>query len=252
MRFEAVTTCSLAGWKEYGRRMVESCDRFWPSGIPLKIYSEDKLPDMTHDFPAWHAAFLAKHGKSRNATGHGNLGRRPMAYNYRFDAVRFSYKTAAVIDAAQHSQAEFLVWIDADTVTHAPVTEEFLEDLTPDSHEVISWLYRTKTYPECGFYILNLRNPRTHDLLREWQALYTEGGLFQMAEWHDSYVLQQLVRSLQCSWRSISGGAECTSHPFINGPLGAVMDHLKGPRKQTGRSAQRDLKIIRNEAYWRK
>ena len=30
-------------------------------------------------------------------------------------------------------------------------------------------------------------------------------------------------------------------HVFINSPLGTVMDHLKGPRKDTGKSSLTDL-----------
>lgn len=243
MMFEAVTTCSAEGWKAYGERMLASVERYWP--LPIRFYSEDISGALA--FPKWLDEFKAKHGGDPGKRG----SRGGRVYNYRFDAVRFAHKTAAVIDAAERSQADFLVWVDADTVTHADVTQAFLTELAPRPGEVISWLYRTKTYPECGFYILNLRCADTAVLLREWKALYTSGRVFLLPEWHDSYVLQQLVRSLKLSWHSISGGAEDTSHPFINGPLGAVMDHFKGPRKAMGRSKRTDLRQPRDEAYWK-
>ena len=67
-----------------------------------------------------------------------------------------------------------------------------------------------------------------------------------------SLVIQQLVQLAMLPTRSLSGerGAR-TGHPFINGPLGAYMDHMKGPRKQLGKSRRKDLKINRNEPYWR-
>ena len=74
-----------------------------------------------------------------------------------------------------------------------------------------------------------------------------------MAEWHDSYVIQQLVEGMGLKTKSLSGPEGFkTSHPFVNGPLGAYMDHLKGPRKAMGRSQARDLKVQRAEPYWRK
>ena len=40
-------------------------------------------------------------------------------------------------------------------------------------------------------------------------------------------------------------------HPLINGVLGTWLDHLKGDRKQTGKSNQRDLMVKRGEKYWK-
>jgi hypothetical protein len=59
------------------------------------------------------------------------------------------------------------------------------------------------------------------------------------------------VKSMGLGWKSLSGGFEASSHPFVNGPLGAYMDHLKGPRKHIGRSRPQDLQRRRGEAHWR-
>jgi len=40
-------------------------------------------------------------------------------------------------------------------------------------------------------------------------------------------------------------------HPLINTAWGAYLDHLKGNRKNTGRSNHKDLIRPRNERYWR-
>ena len=45
MRFAIVTTCHLAGWQQYGRRMVQTFDQFWPADVPLYLYAEDFEPD---------------------------------------------------------------------------------------------------------------------------------------------------------------------------------------------------------------
>jgi len=250
-QFEAVTTCSLDGWKTYGARMARAFAHYWPIEVPLTLYAEgfDPQPYTGRELPRWLADFKERHHK--NARAHGKTGYG--AYNFRFDAVRFAHKTAAVIDAAERSEHDLLIWVDADTVTHAQVTVEFLRELAPTAQHVISWLDRRAKYPECGFYILNLRNPETTALIREWKALYTSDVLFHLPEWHDSYVLETLVLKMKLARKSISGPVGyLTSHPFINGPLGAVMDHMKGDRKAKGISRASDLRAPRSEDYWKK
>jgi hypothetical protein len=40
-------------------------------------------------------------------------------------------------------------------------------------------------------------------------------------------------------------------HPLINCEWGAYIDHLKGERKGLGKSKTSDLRVNRNESYWR-
>ena len=245
----AVTTCHAAGWEQYGRRMAKTWVDNWP--VPLWVYGEGfRAADDTfvqqssdlHKVAPWLAKFKAEHPY-----------KRPGVYDYRFDAARFAHKVAAVVAAAEACLFDYLIWVDADTVTHQPVPMEFVEFLLPQGDEYIAWLDRRHKYPECGFFILNCRHPRHAALIAAFKDAYTTGSLFKMAEWHDSYVLEQLVLGMGLLTRSLSGEAGYkTSHPFINGPLGAYMDHLKGPRKNVGRSHARDIKVARTEPYWSK
>ena len=56
---------------------------------------------------------------------------------------------------------------------------------------------RDNKWPECGLYSINLRNKMGQTFLKEFQRVYDEvqDGIFQMAEWHDSFVFQE-VRKL--------------------------------------------------------
>lgn len=40
-------------------------------------------------------------------------------------------------------------------------------------------------------------------------------------------------------------------HPLINGPLGKWIDHMKGVRKEEGRSRSKDIMVNRTEDYWK-
>jgi hypothetical protein len=80
--------------------------------------------------------------------------------------------------------------------------------------------------------------------------MYAEDGLFSLAEWHDSFVLWEVVKRAGVAAKSLSGAGARTNHPLVNGPLGAWFDHLKGRRKKRGKSDRFDLKVRRAEAYW--
>lgn len=244
MKFEAVSTFNCGGLALYGRRMMESFHRNWPDTIGLTVYSEGwressgscRTTDLLQASP-WLAAFKARH--------HGQTFK-----DFRWDAVRFAHKAAAVCHAARRAEADALIWLDGDIFTHSPLALADIEDLAPKGDEWIAWLDRDRMYPECGFYMLNCRHPRHLEMIAAFEAMYREDLLFTLREWHDSYVLQQVVTQAGVGAKSLSGPGRNTSHPLVNGPLGAWFDHLKGNRKREGRSPARDLRIARTEGYW--
>jgi hypothetical protein len=255
VKFHVVTTTNAAGWEETGRRMAGSFIERWPACASLTVYAEDFEPDVpgieVRRLPAWMAEFKAAHKSvaSRNGIRAGGQ------YSYTHDAVKFAHKVAALTDFGEPLTDGVMIWLDADTFTHSDVTEDWLNGLFPAS-AYIAWLDRARSHPECGFVMFRCDHPYHARFMDRFRALYTSGDLFRLPETHDSYVLQHLVVSKVASRKipppaSLSGEARRTSHPAVNGPLGARIDHLKGPRKQEGRSRQRDIVFERNEPYWR-
>lgn len=238
MKFLAVSTFNTHGLDLYGRRMMESFRRHWPESVELRVYSEGWHGGI--DLPTasgWLAAFKARHAHRRFR-------------DFRWDAVRFAHKVAALCHAAQNTDADVLIWLDGDIYTHSDVTVADLERLAPAGNEWIAWLDRASMYPECGFYMLNCRHPRHVEMIERFEAMYSEDDLFALAEFHDSYVLQEVVKAAGVGTKSLSGSGRATSHPLVNGPVGAFCDHLKGHRKVEGRSRAGDLRTARKEAYW--
>lgn len=251
-RFTVVTTCHATGWEQYGRRMVQTFDQFWPTDAPLYLYAEDFQPDhpraIVRRLPAWLTEFKARH--ANNPRAHGFVDG---PYNYRHDCVRFAHKVAAVTDAAATLDTDILIWADADIITHGPVDPGWLTSLFP-SGIYIAWLERHGHYPECGFYMLRCGHPAHRQIMTRFQQLYQTDAVFGLTETHDSYVLQQVilkaVRQGLITTHSLSGEMRAGRHPLINGPLGTCLDHLKGARKAQGRSQPADLMQPRQEEYW--
>lgn len=237
--FQAVTTFTAAGRELYGERMTRHFREYWAWEVHLAVYSEGfnisglEAPTLENrKLPAWIEAFKDRHANSARANG-----RLRGDYDYRWDAFKFSNKSAAVLDAAMHASADVLIWLDGDVTTHAPVTLEFLESLLPPD-AAIAWLDRERLHPETGFYMLDLRHPGVAPMLAEWRRLYEADEVFKLREWHDAFVLNHLVESAGLPTASLSGEAVGTSHPLARGPLAAYFDHLKGNRKSLAHSPE--------------
>ena len=253
MRFYVVTTMNKAGWQETGRRMAESFIEKWTlDAWPLTIYAEDFEPDVpgveARKLPAWLADFKSAHRQNPERIGFPHR-----VYDYRFDAVKFAHKVAALTDFAEDFTDGVVIWLDADTFTHEDVTTEWLEGLFP-AHAYIAWLDRLNSHPECGFVMFRCSHPYHRNFMQSFRNLYTGGDLFRLRETHDSFALQHLVgvklRAGKIPAPVSLSGDPGWHHPFVSGPLGAKLDHMKGPRKQEGRSRQRDLRKPRQEPYW--
>jgi hypothetical protein len=265
-KFSVVTTFHQAGYDLYGSRMIDTFLANWPSEVSLYAYAEHcavdrKDPrltviDLLETVPAL-GAFKDRWIHDARATGRLALGpadrkgKQP-GIGFKWDAVRFSHKVYSVCDCARRTDADVLIWMDADTVCHSPLPFSTLESLIPLQADVC-FLGRQGKYTECGLYALNLRSARTQDFLERFQWVYdhAEQGIFTMSEWHDSFVFDQVRKQFDLrehDWSSHLVQGE--GHPLINSEWGAWLDHLKGKRKHQGRSAAKDLRTARQEPYW--
>lgn len=273
-RFAVVSTCHAAGYETYGREMVDTFLEHWPSDVPLMLYHEGFEPPAApgriepHDlmatcpglvsFKARHAGNPKAHGQwrpwARLRLGplHVPLPVRTRKGRFRWDAVRFAHKTYAIFDAARRTQADALIWIDADTRFFAKVALDELDALAP-THSAASCL-RRRNYSECGFVVYNLRHPETARILAEFEAMYSQDLFLAEHEFHDSYLFDVVCRRAEARGAYIHDIAEGigwrTSHVLINSRLGCFMDHMKGDRKAKGTSHAEDLIVNRTEAYW--
>ena len=245
--------------------MIETFLNTWPAEVDLIVYAEDcivtqsapnlRVLDLHRDSPElvafktkWHGVPKANGDVSADPTRNH---RKDAAKRFKWNAVRFAHKVYAIF-AAAHAATDWLLWMDADTVCHSAITMTQLNKLCPTTAD-ICFLGRNGKYSECGLYAMNLRSPGTANFLKEFQRVYddAENGIFTMKEWHDSFVFDVVRKSItlaQHDWSShlISG----EGHPLINSDWGAYLDHLKGDRKDLGRSKANDLKVKRTEAYW--
>jgi hypothetical protein len=267
-----VSTFHAPVLKLYGQRFVDSFAKNIDKDINLFLYAEDCVPkvdskniillDQKQELPKL-VAFKERWKNVPKANGvcpPDIRARRPKDWHkeFKWNAVRFANKVYAVFDAAQRCNTDWIVWLDADTFVHSPASKKDLLAFTPE-RAWMSYLGRGKKWPECGFYGINLKTKQGLEFLKEFERVYedAENGIFKMEEWHDSYVFEEVRKIIQHKYANslffnISGDLiNGEGHPFINSELGKYFDHLKGDRKELGKSSKpKDLIVKRNENYW--
>ena len=277
LKIAVVTTFHSDGLEKYAQRMINTfCDN-WPSEIVLHLYPENCNPvirDHNHvtlkRLEEVEELMAFKNTWQDVPKANGDVSADPVrslrkdaGKGFKWHAVRFAHKVYAIFDCARTTDADILIWMDADTICHSPITIQDLYRMIPADSE-LCYLGRKGKYSECGLYAMNLRSPNVQAFLKEFQRVYdqAEQGIFQLAEWHDSFVFDavrvKFPQMKQLDWaahlhdiRPTLGSSQGEGHPLINSEWGAWLDHLKGSRKKLGRSKREDLKVRRTEAYWR-
>jgi len=272
-----VTTFHKEGLDLYGQRFLYSFAKNVDQRIKMLVYAEDCNPvnpnpmqitilDAKEVLPKLNA-FKERWKNVPHANGipPEEIRRKRKDHNKKFkwDAVRFANKVYAVFDACERSK-DWCVWMDADTFVHSNWSYDEFKECLPDT-SWITYVGRGKgsqTWPECGFYGLNLNSPICKDFLEEFERVYedAENGIFLLEEWHDSYVFGDILNtckkiapnvldySAEMYLREAKTGGG--GHPLINTVLGKWIDHMKGDRKNTKKSLAKDLMVNRTEEYW--
>lgn len=268
-KIAVVTTFHDKGLKTYAQKMIDTFCQNWPKEVTLHLYPENCNPrvpdhsrivltDLSTSVPQL-SAFKDRWKSVPHANGDISkfprlAARKDSHKPFKWDAVRFAHKVYTIFHCAKNIDDDVLIWMDADTICHSPITITDLDRMIPETAD-LCYLGRDKKYTECGLYSMNLRSTATQNFLAAFQKMYdqAETGIFTLDEWHDSFVFDavrnQNLGLQQHNWSQ--GIITGEGHPLINCQWGAWLDHLKGDRKTQGRSDLRDLRVKRTEAYWK-
>jgi hypothetical protein len=251
--FEVVTSMSQSYYDKIGNVMLNSWIEKWPEDVKLRVYTEDGLKLPQHPKYEVYDVFKEEPELRKFVERHKDRPDQQNPKELHLGAVRFSYKTFSIINACLNKVADYVIWLDADTLTHTDVTIDFLESIV-DDNKYLTYLGRENNYSECGFVIYNTNHPCNDAFMSRWKMEYTHDGVFSYPQWHDSYVFDQ-IRKLFESDKLISNinltpWGKDYDHVFINSVLGEYMDHMKGPRKDTGSSNKSDLFVEKKAKYW--
>ena len=242
------TSWHPTGYKKYGKQFIEGYNNCWPQEVPLTIYAEDHKPETDNpnitildqattlpDLKAWQE----RHKDNPHAHGYNHDRSKK---SFLWDASRFANKVFALWHFAKTCGTDVFMWCDGDVRTHTPIPLDFLHSIAPNDNQLATYLGR-KTWPECGWMMFNRNHPEFNNLIEQWRWIYESDDIFKHKESHDSFIFGELMEDFKSIGVQMNdlGGPDQGGHIFINSVLGKYMDHLKGFRKEVGKSLAGDI-----------
>lgn len=237
----AVTSFSFEGYKEYGQKFLESFKKFNPDLELYFVIDDLKLEFLNSECKVIENQFLSE--IQNFLTIYDN---RFSKTDFRFAPHRFIYKPTAIVtlnNFLSSEDADYITWIDGDTVFKQSGLKEALIKIKPKKHQIASVFERFHDlhYIESGLMIFNRNCSLSSSFINESKDIFISGKIFEFMEWHDAFIWTQLMNAcppdsfrLLCQEFQISG-----SHPISNfSILSNKMDHLKGNNKFLGFSPE--------------
>lgn len=245
-----VTSMSPEIWQQYGQVFLDSFLKFWPSDYPLNIYFDGKPPMADTDRVQWFNLYEIP-GVNRFLSMVGQFpvfrGLVLNNYHYNLDLYRFCRKHFALMHASDRDRYHgLLYWVDADVETIAPVPEEWLDTWLQDT--CVCVMKRTEYHLCASFVGINCSHPQAQFFWREMNNRYALGYVFPMFQWHDSFVLQELLengkvshRDIAAQWAQVEKGPWNVFNAVFDGRAVHRKGQLKG-RTRYGRMLEEVLK----------
>ena len=247
----------------YGQRFIEEFIINADKNIKLFIIFEGEIPkEIINDKNNFFCIPLLSEKHNQYLKYFGNLlevrglkdsfceegGEQKININrdYRFDAIRFSFKPFSIHQSLNYipGDLDYLIWTDADLRCKKNFKSDDIIPFLPNKNELMSYLGRKNFYSECGFLGFNLNHPEFNNFIDRVINIYTSGEIFSLQQWHDSWVWDHVRKEFENKdilFKNISGKGYEHHHPFINSGLENFFDHLKGPvRKKIGSSPEED------------
>lgn len=213
---EVITTFNAQGHALYGRRFVESWVTYWPENHKLTIYTENvavtkhpKLCEIDLESVCPDLVVFKKHCRDK-----ADQIEHRKQQNYFLKAAKWSHKVFAMEHAITVSPARYLIWLDADTYTRAPIPAKWAQHLLNSScFAAHSELIRHGWHIESGLVIFDLEHSDIdvikQELTRPYRPPYS---IFQLAKPWDSFWLWQL--STRVSFNDLNRGG-VFGHPLV-------------------------------------
>ena len=158
-------------------------------------------------------------------------------YNWRLDAIKWCHKVYALTETAADphiiQEKDWLIWLDADTVTTQEIDPKFLDEICDDSYDIIHLGRNIVDYSETSFVAFNIKNRPAREFLADLRATYDNKEVTSYREWHDGFIFNRLLKLHEYhGLKSLNLTPDVPDlNAFSSSVLGTRMQHFKGPNK---------------------
>jgi len=243
-----VTSFSESGFDEYAKDMLESVvDKWNPKHFKLFAYyhdfdinSVDAPKSEVIEYRNLNDIQEMLDYRQRMKVYDGTQGGKT-PYNWRLDAIKWCHKVYAMTDLAfemmedeAHDESNWMVWLDADTVTTKRLDVDKVASWLPDKSDLVHLGRKDVDYSETSFMGFNLSSHNTCSILADFRGCYTIGETVSYREWHDGFIFERLLNIYKAHGmitNNLSENAKGLS-AFAQSPLSEYFTHFKGNLKK--------------------
>jgi len=240
-----VTSFNKAIWDGHGKPCVMSWLKHIKGDYNLHIYMDgrpaDDLPVRDNIRYFFLDNFSDYTDFLKETSNQGMPQGVPPEHQFRFQFRRFWPKVYSLWKTVIDDKNDYVLWLDADILVNKDFDlDKFVKkSLKKETYFTILDRGDPWGYCDSGFMFLNNNERTVWDFFDRLKNIYTSKTIFQFREWHDAYLITQLLKITygeQTSPRykrnvtSLSGLSK-SLHPLEDSELKNYMVHLKGQRK---------------------
>ena len=225
MKIEVVTSFNQRYYDMIGRAAVDSYLRYWSTDITVyaeecQVTPQDRVRVIDFDqLDPDYATFSQDTTQSKRCR-------------------IFAKKAFCVIHGMYHSQADWLVWLDADTLTQRSDPAQKLEKLLDDSilamymgvryHDHKGKRFGDWLVPETGFFAVNLKHAQTSEFRDEYRRRYIERDFDDLRRSYDNDVFGAVVETVPAKYLDLcSHLTKPYKTPLKHTLFGEYLQHYK-------------------------
>jgi hypothetical protein len=220
MNIEVITSFNQEYYDKIGHAAVLTWLKHWPQNYILTCYVEEfRLPDH----PRIKQIDFDKLGDNYRLFQQSNEKGRVKT---------FAKKAYSVIHAMEHSTADRIIWLDADVLTTANITADFVESLCPDLATYMQ-VYHEKDgrewiSAETGVFVLNTRHPKFKEFVQSYTHRYNTHDKTGIRRFYDGEVFGAVAQEFKSCVRDLcSGWTKKYKTPLRHTILGPYLNHYK-------------------------
>jgi hypothetical protein len=248
MRIAVCTTFPDSYWQDCASKMIASWSLFWPNNTELFVATEGIA--LAENIMACLSSNHSVHISAQRQKDHQdfidrNAGKKPESY--LFDAVRFSHKIYSIKNCYESIKDSFdyLIWLDADTETIAPINDDYIKSTLPKDPELVSYLGRSNAkYSECGFVAYRVCQ-ETEQAINAMVDFYNTDNVYSLSGYTDCHVFDEVFKN--SPKKNLSEGI-----PGLNvwpmTVLGERLVHNKGNRKLSETVLEKPVQASDNQS----